>query len=387
VRTSRKLLFSLLPVVLLLVAAELSARLVGLPPTTSPASSAGGKIPGNAELDPQLGWRLSPGADGGDPMYEDWARQHGLPYPPPACPPINSRGMRDDELSSDKPPGQVRVYAMGDSSVFGSGVPFEQTFSQRLEQQLNLARGSDPALRPRAVEVINAGVPGYSSFQAMAMLERNLDLRPDVVIAYLMNSDLMEFRGSPDSVWFKRWYRGYDISLMRYSLVWRWLEWWRDDHRPRARSSDGMLLRVRVEHFRENLRGLASLGKRHGFSVVFVLPPALSDTTNPHEALEHRATTQQDQDRLAAELKAAERNQHWTGQGRKHFRVAMTMEARALRARLVDGPALFHEALRAEPERYRGGEQLFLDGIHPTAAGHALLAAALLPEVEAALAE
>ncbi len=380
----RKLLYSLVPVVVLLCGAEIVARLVG-PPPSHVAEHIFGTPPPFIELDPAVGWRYTPGALVHDPDYEAWARVHGLPIPPSVEMTINDRGMRDTPVGPDKPPGQLRVYSMGDSSVFGSGTPWDESFSQRLERRLNRARGHDPDAEPRAVEVMNAGVAGYSSFQAMALLEDNLDLQPDVVIAYLMNSDLMEYRGSPDSVWFHKWYRGVDLSVLQHSTALRWLSWWHSYVLPLRRAADGMLLRVRVEDFRENLRGLLSLSRRHDFAVIFVVPPLPSDLEHPEDARLHLLRGPDDRARMEADLQQAVAAEHWTGQTRTHFREAMVLEADAAGVPIVDGPTLFLDAWQAAPDRYQGADALFVDRIHPSSAGHALLADALEPLVEGAL--
>lgn len=390
-RGLKKAAFSLIPVLVLLVGAELVARLVG-PPPSHLADHLGGAPPHFMELDPELGWRYRPGERVEDPDFEAWSRAHGLPWPPASQIVVNSRGMRDEPVDATRPDGQLRVYSMGDSSVFGSGVAWDQTFSQLLERQLVTERGADPAARPRPVEVYNAGVAGHSSFQALALLEQNLDLRPDVVIAYLMNSDLMEFRGSPDSIWFKRWYRGVDLPLQQRSTALRWVRWWRSYYLPFQRASDGLMLRVRVEDFRSNLQGLLALGRRHGFATVFVLPPVQSDLTHPRDAVAHLpggahppGRTEADWDALAAQVQAAQASADWTGQTRTHFRQALLLEARTAGVPVVDGAVLFLDAWQAAPERYQGADALFVDRIHPSASGHALLAEALLPVVRAQL--
>jgi len=51
---------------------------------------------------------------------------------------INSLGFRGPELDLDTP-GVLRVLLLGDSFTFGYGVEYEQTFGNRLEQNLSEA--------------------------------------------------------------------------------------------------------------------------------------------------------------------------------------------------------------------------------------------------------
>jgi lysophospholipase L1-like esterase len=89
----------------------------------------------------------------------------------------NSLGLRNDEVSLAKPPGTWRVLALGDSCTFGSGAGQADTWPAQLERRLAAARSD---LR---FEVLNAGVPGWSSHQALRYLEREgLAFEPDAVI-------------------------------------------------------------------------------------------------------------------------------------------------------------------------------------------------------------
>src|SRR5687767_15327143 len=67
----------------------------------------------------------------------------------PEHPDISSQGLRDDEVVIPKPAGVRRILVLGDSVAYGSSVPRQDTFANRLE------RISPRQLGP--VEVINAG--------------------------------------------------------------------------------------------------------------------------------------------------------------------------------------------------------------------------------------
>ena len=90
----------------------------------------------------------------------------------------NSRGYRSTpELAVPKPASTTRVLFIGDSFTFGQGVNDDQTFAAETGRRLkNLC----PATR---LEVVNAGVPGFSTSQELALLEtEGLALEPDVVV-------------------------------------------------------------------------------------------------------------------------------------------------------------------------------------------------------------
>jgi hypothetical protein len=104
---------------------------------------------GLAEMDRQLGWRFRPNSSGRHrTRYFDVAYQ------------INSLGFRDKERSPKKPPGVYRALLLGDSQVFGWGVPATGRFSELLEKQV------------AGLELCNLGIPGYGLDQEILLYER-----------------------------------------------------------------------------------------------------------------------------------------------------------------------------------------------------------------------
>ena len=89
----------------------------------------------------------------------------------------NSLGFRSDtELAIPKPPGTFRVFILGGSTVEGS-YNDEWRLSAHLQKDLKKTYPH--------VEVINAGVSGYSSDNELILLETKiLDLQPDLVVVF-----------------------------------------------------------------------------------------------------------------------------------------------------------------------------------------------------------
>jgi lysophospholipase L1-like esterase len=85
---------------------------------------------------------------------------------------INADGFRGPPARAEKPPGTLRVVALGDSTTYGMGVCVDETWVARLAHEL-----------PR-IEALDLGVIGFSAFQGARLLEgRGLVYRPDVVVA------------------------------------------------------------------------------------------------------------------------------------------------------------------------------------------------------------
>jgi hypothetical protein len=99
---------------------------------------------------------------------------------------INEKGLRSDhDFPYDKQPGTARIVTLGDSYTVGFEVEVEQTFSEVMERALTQ--------RGYKVEVLNAGVSGYSTAEAYRYLTREL-LRydPDVVLLSFFGNDLVD---------------------------------------------------------------------------------------------------------------------------------------------------------------------------------------------------
>ena len=114
----------------------------------------------------------------------------------------NSLGYRNDEFPLEKPAGVYRIVALGGSSTYDVSIEDNAaTFTAQLEKLLKEDYGYDN------VQVINAGVPGYNSWEILANLEfRVLDLHPDLVIIYEGVNDVHARLVEPSA------YRGDDLG-------------------------------------------------------------------------------------------------------------------------------------------------------------------------------
>ncbi len=114
----------------------------------------------------------------------------------------NSLGYRNDEFPLEKPSGVYRIIALGGSSTYDVSIKDNaHTFTAQLERLLKEDYGY------QNVQVINAGVPGYNSWEILVNLEfRVLDLDPDLVIIYENTNDVHARMVEPSA------YRGDDLG-------------------------------------------------------------------------------------------------------------------------------------------------------------------------------
>jgi lysophospholipase L1-like esterase len=136
-------------------------------------------------LDPLLGWTWTPNSSADYPFETGT-----LTYQ------FNELGLRNRSLAEPPPPEEYRILSVGDSTAFGFGVEADETYCHRVETGLR-------SMTSVPVSVINAGVPGYTSYQCLEYLKhRGLLLKPDLVI---MQSNFNDRRAvvpgtEPDSV-------------------------------------------------------------------------------------------------------------------------------------------------------------------------------------------
>jgi hypothetical protein len=104
----------------------------------------------------------------------------------PDYPSHTSLGYRGPEIVQPKPAGTFRIVAMGSSSTYGIGLNWQETYPAQLEKLLRERYGYSK------VEVINAGVAAYTSWETLVNFEfRVLDLQPDMIISYDWINDVV----------------------------------------------------------------------------------------------------------------------------------------------------------------------------------------------------
>ena len=97
----------------------------------------------------------------------------------------NSLGLRNRELAAKKPE-VFRVLFLGDSLLWIGDTSDGRLHTQVIEENLNRAMPT-----PHRVEVINAGVPGYTTYQEAEFLKAyGLAMEPDLVVVCFVLNDV-----------------------------------------------------------------------------------------------------------------------------------------------------------------------------------------------------
>jgi len=184
---------------------------------------------------------------------------------------INSAGIRGDEIDHIKV-GQ-RILALGNSCTFGWGVPIENCWTTLLERNLRLG------LHDSSLEVLNAGIPGYTSFQGKTYFQK---LQPDIVLIMFG--------------WNDHWKAGQKISdaeqesppaivvslqnifskLKLYKLLRKFtLSATEDTQFVRIDDITGKR-RVSQEEYYKNLTEIIKTSQKHNITPVLLIPPIAS---------------------------------------------------------------------------------------------------------------
>ena len=266
----------------------------------------------------------------------------------------NSLRHRGPEITPERPPCTWRVYATGDSSVFGHGVAQGQAYVELLEKRVAPPAG----LR---VEAINGGVPGYSSYQSMSRLEENgWHLSLDLLVIGNLWSDssrsdvpdriLLAQRDVVDT--------GADAaSVLRHSALFRFAQGLLVEREQvfAMGTPTGPVVRVEPEEFHDNLIAMVRGVRRRGGEPLLLVLPHPTDQRDLNDPWEQQMLAHGGPE---------------TGKAHRDM----------IRRVALDEAVLLVDVSR---EVATVGEDLFLDEVHPNVAGHALIADALAGTIEA----
>jgi lysophospholipase L1-like esterase len=271
----RKVLFALAAVLLFLGLAEGGLRLGGFSYQPVPERIWLGRLQGGVPTGEVVFDRMVPGLFTRDALLF-WRPVAGRE-------PFNGAGLRDSrELSGEKPAGEIRLLALGDSCTFlGEPLPWTDLLEDRLRRAGR-----------RRVRVLNAAVPAWSSLQGLRYLEsRGLGFDPDVVLIYFGWNDHWRATVKPDAEFpvqeeevvaaQRVLSRSRLYQLLNYLLKGAWRSPPRPGGAPFDAAADLSSLavqrpfRVPLSSFENNLRAMIGLSRDAGALPVLITAPSL----------------------------------------------------------------------------------------------------------------
>lgn len=185
---------------------------------------------------------------------------------------INSYGLRGAEISGDN--AVIRIIGLGNSCTFGWGVTDEITYLKQFEKLIN-----DDSNLP-SVQVINAGIPGYSSFQGKLFLEEKiLPLEPDMVLIMFGWNDQWAAAGNiadKDQEFPPQVIIGMQNLLSRlelYRVMKKVILSLTEEPLEKRLAKEDIVYRVDSEDFYENLKEMIKLCREEGILPVVLTSP------------------------------------------------------------------------------------------------------------------
>jgi lysophospholipase L1-like esterase len=172
----------------------------------------------------------------------------------------NSLGMRGPEPRDD---GSLPILALGDSCTWGWRVGQEEPYPAVLQQLLD-ARPTGPRH-----QLMNAGVPGYTSYQGLRYLEgKGLALGPTIAIIGFGFNDATAAGDVERQIDFeRRWMRFIELDdyLLLHSRLYRWVR-----YRTAGANREAREERVPLPKHVANVRSMVDLATAHRVRVVLL---------------------------------------------------------------------------------------------------------------------
>ena len=266
-RTLRRLLFSLVPLVVLLGSVELLLRWLDWP-SVAPGTSFEHNEP-YWITDPDLHDQPFPHREVGGTFLVSTDHQ----------------GLRAPIHGLDKPPGVQRLLFLGCSTTFGWGVNDDETYPAVLESLLH--RDGH-----REIQVINGGQPGHTSFQGL-WLYKNVARRysPDVVFfTYVVQDSRKAAYTDRSQALISR-----DARFLKDHLLYHWrgylaLRFLVDEYRLRSKerpeTDSASVYRVPEAEYVANIREMLDLTRQDGARLVlFGFPLEREGYTRNHRRI------------------------------------------------------------------------------------------------------
>ncbi|MEL7338247.1 MAG: GDSL-type esterase/lipase family protein, partial [Planctomycetota bacterium] len=183
----------------------------------------------------------------------------------------NSLGLYGPEFSPEKPDEVLRILCLGDSCTHFGPRSYPHILQERLDQMV-----AGPSDKER-LEVINAGVIGYTSYQGRKVMEtRAAKWEPDIVTVYFGWNDHWLARGLTDREQTAAQVSGLNSLLGDLRSV-QFARLMTGGLSPR----DTTRVRVPIDDYRENLLAIHQQTQSIGSECWFMTAPHAMDLSIP----------------------------------------------------------------------------------------------------------
>ena len=188
---------------------------------------------------------------------------------------INEFGFKGPDIGKTKEPDTIRIMTIGDSCTFGHHYDWS-SYSRTLERYLQ-NQGNQ-------VEVINAGVEGYATWNVLSRLDYFMSFQPDIAIIYLGWNDLYTEPLGVKRLWSYRAFnyfigRSLQATVVREGMVY-YTDHYYDSSTREAHRYDSNYQPTFLPQVRQIVSQLSENGVK---PVVVTLPMAFSIDNPPSE--------------------------------------------------------------------------------------------------------
>jgi len=210
-------------------------------------------------IESQNEWRFYHAFQDKDFVYDPdliWSPRKGIA-------PFNSQGYRAIEITPAKTPGSIRIFTLGDSNTLGGLGKNDPSWPTYLEDLLRRENND--------IQIINAGVYGYSSFQGLRRFQQALKFQPDLVLISFGWNDALQVT-FPDAEFAARPIRTLQLDAILLRLRLGQLVLAALDTYFFAKKEE-LVPRVSLVDYNTNLTNMTQLANRMNIKIVLLTRP------------------------------------------------------------------------------------------------------------------
>jgi lysophospholipase L1-like esterase len=243
------------------------------------------------------------------------------------------------------------ILAMGESTTFGWMVKDNETYPYYLQQFLNQ--------KAQHIQVINAGIPSYTSSQVLEYLKEILSkhtIKPNLILVNIMWNDIWYSsvqQWHPDILIYQKppkWF----VWLHKYSHLFNLLQEYFSSNK--SQQTTDRFNQPALDKYADNIKQMIDIARQHNIAIAFVEPPLDAD--------------------------------HLSSKGLNEFHITYT------KPYLIKMGRLYYQTMRDIAITYHipvinqslglediHQKNLFLDALHPTAQGNKKMAKDIAKQV------